>query len=103
MPSFDFITVKNRSKKRANDIHLSFEAQVDVTGVNGVAPSDPKFKHKLDGDGSAEIGIAKINIPPGSTITINIRGSGKTTPSINPEDTYLTLNGERLNLPLTIS
>jgi hypothetical protein len=103
MPSFDVIKVKNKSLKRANDIHISFEAQVEVTGVDGVAPSDPKFKHKLDGDGSAEIDISKINIPPGSTTTINIKGSGRTTPGINPEGTYLTLDGKRLKLPLTIS
>ena len=66
----------------ANDITIVFNAQVEVVGVDGVAPDDPKADYTLEGDGSANIKISDIEKSNDETIKVRVKGSGRTAPTV---------------------
>ncbi len=80
--------------EKANDITIVFDAQVEVIGVDGFAPSDPKADYTLEGDGSKNIKISDIEKSNDETIKIRCTGSGRTTPKALKA--FWTLDGKRI-------
>jgi hypothetical protein len=86
--------VKNNSGD-ANDLHLDFDKEVDVQGVDGVAPTDPNAEYTLEGDGSSTLDLEDIDVASGKQLKIRVKARGN-KPSINLARSYWTNNGNRL-------
>lgn len=78
----------------ANDITIVFSAQVEVVGVDGVAPADPKADYTLEGDGSKNIKITDIEKSNDETIKVRVKGSGRNAPTVTRA--FWTKDGQRI-------
>jgi hypothetical protein len=80
--------------KKANDITLIYDNPVEVKGVDGKAPDDPKAEYTLTGDGSRQIKISDIKKGNDDTIKVRIKGPGRALPKI--KQAFWTLDGKRI-------
>ena len=78
----------------ANDITIVYDTQVEILGVDGVAPGDPTADYTLEGDGSRNIKISDIEKSNDETIEVRVKGSGRTAPSV--KQAFWTRDGQRI-------
>ncbi len=64
-------------KGNANDLTIKTNPQVEVIGVDGVAPGDPKAEYTLEGDGTRELKIRDIDKGDGETLKIRLKNAGR--------------------------
>ena len=84
----------DKGPKTANDLTLVYSEQVEVQGVDGRAPGDPKAEYTLEGDGSKHIKISDIEKSNDQTLKIRVKGAGRNAPQV--KQAYWTLDGKRI-------
>jgi hypothetical protein len=101
MVSYKTFKFRNNTSQDANDIHIEFDMQVEVKGVDGVSPSDPNAKYTLEGDGTGSIDISSIDKKKGDSIEVRIKGNGRNAPTVRR--VHWTKDGKNIGNATTVA
>ena len=81
-------------KDNANDLTIKTSAQVEVIGVDGVGPGDPKAEYTLEGDGTGDLKIRDIDKADGDTLKIRLKNAGR--PAARLTTVFWTRDGKAI-------
>jgi hypothetical protein len=90
------INIDNTGPEGANDLHLVFDQDVDVKGLDGESPDDPNSKFTIENDGQGGVTISDKKFPNTGQTTLRVKGGKKTKPELKKEQNYWTINGKEV-------
>src|SRR3990172_7232012 len=76
------ITYNVANGGNVDGVKLKFNQAITVLGVDSKKPDDPSTSYSLKGDGSTDIEITKISKNPGNNLTLRLRSTSTTFPSL---------------------
>lgn len=107
MPVGSSTTVKIPTKaapQGANDLHLVFDQDVDVKGVDGVSPDDPKASYSTENDGKGTVTVSDMNFSNTAhpdDVDIRVKGTTKATkPKVDLAHSFWTIDGKQVGQAL---
>ena len=90
------VKIKHDGPRGTNDLHLQFDQDVDVKGVNGVPPDDPNADYTIENDGKGGVDISDMDFEPSGETKLRLKGTKKGKPKLAPGKNFWTINGEKV-------
>ena len=90
------VKVQHSGPEGTNDAHLAFDQDVEIKGVNGVSPDDPKADFTVENDGKGGVTISDMNFPTPGDTKLRVKGKQAEIAKLKPGKSYWTIDDEEV-------